>query len=246
MRREGHVLVAEKPADSLQYPVDDILKVITFTRKEDNGEWNSAYSLFPEHTFLEPRETYPLQRSMEAVDLAHVKKYVDRGWSTPETIILPYDVGGGKSKSLLSTSSRYASDSKTSRIRLDTIGIEPPSVPDSVLEQSHFSISISSNATYYCIGAGITRSSVLKYEYTLGYDMRWPRFLWSRLDPLIKEELKKVDEEDIPQWIRQHGVSHDHPEVLDLNKPADWKCYDDTVPKWHEEWLEMIAKKANS
>lgn len=88
---------------------------------------------------------------MGAVDLAHVKKYVDRGWSTPETIILPYDVGGRKSKSLLSTGLRYAGDSKTWRIPLDTEGVELPLIPDYVLEQGSFSIAISSNATYYHI-----------------------------------------------------------------------------------------------
>lgn len=57
--------------------------------------------------------------------------------------------------------------------------------------------------------------------------------------------MKKANEEDIPQWVRQYGVRHDHSVVLDLNKPPDWKCYDIMIPEWHEEWLEMITEKGD-
>lgn len=182
---------------------------------------------------------------MEAVDLAHVKKYVERGWSTPETIILPYDVGGVKSKSLFSNGPRWVGDSKTWKMRLDTRGVEPPAIPDYVLENDHFNITIGLNVDHYGIVALLIRSSVLKYQYTYGYGKRWFGFLRSKLDPLTTEELKKVNDRDLLPFIRQHA-SHDSPEIMDLDKPVEWKYYDHMITEWHKEWLKIIFKRATS
>jgi hypothetical protein len=109
--------------------------------------WNKAYSIFPDATFL-GRETFMLYPLNDNYRL-RLSKYAERGWQNWVTSKEPQTTSTERqpfwtsltvpSRSSLGGHRRIA-DERTWIVEFDTEGVQPPSIPGSVLEHSCFAI----------------------------------------------------------------------------------------------------------
>jgi len=144
--------------------------------------WDKAYALFPLPTFIH-RKTYVLKPLNDYFG-ALLLKYSQQGWNGlgtlwPEevTYFHPFQA------------ERSIGDKLTWTIAFDTQGVRCPSIPDSVIEYSFFSIAESLNpdpstrlTTHYDISAQEFSACTLRHPYTYPGATR-PNFwldLWAK------------------------------------------------------------------
>tara|TARA_R110002060_G_scaffold64082_1_gene73278 strand:+ start:134 stop:556 length:423 start_codon:yes stop_codon:yes gene_type:complete len=122
--------------------------------------WSNVYSVFLEHTFLEPRTQYRL-KSLEKCSAKHMTKYASRGWKTMGIMLKPEPSSG----SIRTNTVRWVGDSKSWKLILDVTGVDPSSTPDCAIEHSYFYLNNIATLYYIC-EATEYRNDVLKYRYT--------------------------------------------------------------------------------
>lgn len=214
--------------------------------------WNKAYCIFPDSTFIH-KTSYQLNFAVDDINGAYLTKYRRRGWMTLQTQWKEYE----RSNSSVPSSgrlSRHIGDSMTWKISLDTTGVAPSSIPDHVLEQSHFSIRKredrtlpGNNGSHYEIHAKEFVSYVLRHTYIadslIGKDF-WCDFVGPRLDELTRLQFLGVAPEKRPGWLQQgdgRGVGgmtgqFRHLGTDGFERGNEWTYWDHMVPKWYEIW----------
>lgn len=98
---------------------------------------------------------------------------------------------------------------------------------------------------YYYISFGEFEAWVLKYRYmasTIGGDDFWHGFLTAKLDELTREELEKWNDEEKSVIMRETNLPKCGVYAYNslFEKPSTWTFYDDMIPQWREEWLELL------
>jgi hypothetical protein len=220
--------------------------------------WNAAYAIFPRSTFLK-HETFPLQPLNHHFGALH-SKYSKRGWRTviPTTVYdrftnspsvrvvevklddLPANKSTGPQRCEVQLGGK-----QIWRLHLDTISVSPPSEPDSVIEQSSFSITSDSDdnegdggwpdwesfdvSACYTIYASIFTSHVLRHKYIFGN-----RLLWSIVGRIFERatlgQLYKLKPEE-RNALLTHPVPYQRmPYTFEFDKPETWDYYDDQLP----------------
>lgn len=126
--------------------------------------WSTAYSLFPNATFLDPRKQHELAACGPDSE-AYVEKYEQRGWKVvkktgPETSPLPLN------------QARCFSDANSWRIALNIDGVVPAVTPDFVVGLAHFDIEdygvYNGRQVEFCMVFQDFDHPTLKYTYLRG------------------------------------------------------------------------------
>ncbi|KAH7356850.1 hypothetical protein BKA65DRAFT_495597 [Rhexocercosporidium sp. MPI-PUGE-AT-0058] len=223
-------------------PVRCILGCFSSTAVINFMSWNTAYSLFPAMTFLEPRTQCRVSWIPDNEDCiqSQIEKYSTRGWT---------DV------TMLFEGSRRVGDRHSWKVALDVKGVEPSHIPDFVLENCYFRVE---NVAWLpredaehlrrTVAEEFT-SEVLKYIYTAGggtgEDFWRNLSMNARLHGLILDELWKLEPGMQPlclthptQWpeFDQLVYLERHNFMVDFIKPDTWNYYDEQVSTWREEW----------
>ncbi|PVH84600.1 hypothetical protein DL98DRAFT_611435 [Cadophora sp. DSE1049] len=203
--------------------------------------WSNVYSVFPEHTFLEPRTQYPLKSEPES-SAKHLTKYTARGWKPLGAMLNPEPNSG----SIRPNGIRRIGDSKSWKLSLDVADIISPSIPDFVIEHSYFYMSKFGMAYYTCDAAEYSNDA-LKYKYTglVGHTSHctfW-RFVGHRLRIVTVAELLKLNPEQTPEIAALPALS----EMMTpkypmktfmgrIQKPESWSYIDSQIPHWSKGW----------
>jgi hypothetical protein len=138
-------------------------------------------------------------------------------------------------------------DRFTWKMRLDSIGLAHPSIPDYVLANASFSIVPPSfdirsfpSASYVIIASTWT-SPVLRYEYTYAKSRAWEK-LGNFLGEATHMQLHKMKPQDRPErYFVMPNLSDDDLYryfTLEFDVPEGWDYFDDEVPKMIDHWLK--------
>ncbi|KAL5324180.1 hypothetical protein ACEPPN_008724 [Leptodophora sp. 'Broadleaf-Isolate-01'] len=229
-------------------PVRSILGCFSTTAAINFMSWNTAYSMFPAMTFLEPRSQCRVCWVPDNEDRIQslIEKYSKRGW---------------KAEQMQFAGFRRVGDSRSWKIVLDIARVEPSSTPDYVLENCHFNVVPPIGFPIGPIGpiedlrqalSFEFTSDVLKYKYTGGEhstgDFWSEMFMKATLHGLLLDELRKLDHEAQPHFLARPTQWSDFDRRMYLSvhvfmrrsfvKPDSWRYYDDQVPTWLKEWEE--------
>lgn len=196
--------------------------------------WNKAYSLFPIHTHLQ-HTTYACVESMDQYVSTAMQKYIDRGF---KPVALAKDISKA-----ISSEERRIGDRHSWEIRFETTGIAPPSIPESLLEFTVFTINKiipGESPSYYRLNASGDRFSSLALKHTYcfpPFPCGREGFLEYQLAQLTVFELKSMDVTDrpknFPRLLENYGTGL-HPSFPTVSKfafPKSWHYYDHLLPQ---------------
>ncbi|KAH7356851.1 hypothetical protein BKA65DRAFT_474646 [Rhexocercosporidium sp. MPI-PUGE-AT-0058] len=225
-------------------PVEHILKYNRATQVMNFITWNKAYSLFPDITFLKPREQHRLQ-NRDYLSAKFLDRYEQRGWKVANTI-RPSE---RFPPSIYPT--RRIGDARCWTVALNTDGVEAAEIPDFVLELGQFDLKLEFG--YIKVSAYLIDYPSFKYQYIVGleaYDKNfWVHYVSEKMQDLNGVELKKWEvtekRESLRQlfkaecgwisWASGGGGNRRRPEKV----PETWTFYDHLLPGWHEEWQKQ-------
>ena len=197
--------------------------------------WNKAYAIFPYLTFV--RYDGILLKELDNYFVNQLEKYHYRGWSIEESPI--------EDERLLRCElarTRRVGDRFTVVIPLDTRGMSPPQVPDTVLEHGTFHaerLTIAGVLQPHSIHARAFGACVLKHTYSCGDRSDFWSTIGSKLDSLAVVEVQKLPESLRPfDHLRltqnRHGLRELHRTLLRDN--IELKKYDEENPRCFKEW----------
>ena len=228
--------LAEKKIQIISYEESPILAVLSsfYTSVMINViSWGNAYAIFPYSTFIR-RDGLMFHEQDECFETQR-QKYQQRGWAIEESP--PVDE---KAYRCEFARTRRVGDRFSFIIPFDTIGIEPPRVPDTVLEYASFSLERDISDDYtgpHRISACTRHACVLKYAYTCTPLLS--HTIGSKLDKLTLEEIQKIPESSRPQYFDRMTGGDD---VMWLYRDQlrddgiQLRQYDDEIPGWYTEW----------
>ncbi|PVH84599.1 hypothetical protein DL98DRAFT_651799 [Cadophora sp. DSE1049] len=236
-------------------PVSCILGCFSSTAVMNIMSWNTAYSMFPDLTFLEPRSQlkvctgYEDDNDSERIR-AHIEKYRKLGWH----LLSQQELKDSPSGSLQLEGTRRVGDRYSWKMALNVEDVKPSLVPDYALQHCHFGIYLATvraaGEEIYESGAYDFKSHVLKYKYTFASSKSdfWRALGYTTLHGLIIDELRNLDAEVRPAFLDLPVPDGAHPWLPEITrfmahfvKPETWKFYDEHIPAWCDEW-----EKANS
>ncbi|KAI0971890.1 hypothetical protein F4678DRAFT_80233 [Xylaria arbuscula] len=207
--------------------------------------WNKAYCIFPRATLLFG-ETVPLKSPID-YDIGLHNKYSRRGWrQRTRAIDLSHPDGSGAGTKYPQhdihplgahlSGDRRIGGSDTWTMQLDTIGVEQPEHPDSVLEYSSFIVNPKipkeeEGMRLAEVRVFAFRSPSLRYEYAHG-DLK---HYWDYVGIVLAENTRaqlctkmiKSEAEFIRGWQPLYAAK--------FEKPEGWDFLDDWLPEAYEE-----------
>ena len=202
--------------------------------------WNKAYAIYPLQTFVR-HKTY-LTKQISEVYGKLLLKYAQRGWDTGD-VLWPEECPSNHGLSGL----RRIGDKYTWVIPLDTNGIPPSKVPDSVIEHSVFQVKLLTptglhKTHQYFVECSEFSSHVLRFNYlhpSLRVRSFWLDFAGQRLERLTELELYKTNQHALARTVVPEQYYYQlSPEAV--RKPASWKFYDDHIPGWYKTYEESM------
>ena len=216
-------------------PILAILKGFYNTIVMNVISWNKAYAVFPYSTFV--RYDGLLLKDLNEYFTKQIEKYHHRGWSIEESPVEDDRL----LRCELARTGRIG-DRFTIVIPFDTKSMDPPRVPDTVLEHGTFHAerpTIAGVLQPHSIHARAFGACVLKHTYSCGDRSDFWSAIETKLDNLALEELQKLPESLRPadhfrltQNRRGFRVLHN---IL-LRDNIELKKYDEELPRWFSEW----------
>ena len=214
--------------------------------------WNKAYHLLPYTTFVK-REMF-LLRNIKEIDPYELRLSSLRGMKIKSVHWNAHDEIRPTDCQLL-TRLRRVGDQHTWVMSLNTEGVTPSPVPDSVLEASTFRLSLPDwddhKTLFYEMDICTElRHPVLRYKYsTTRFDegIKIPSFdklskLYDRLSEATAIELTKMDEDERPKeynhLVNGSAIACDMEEFV---RPDDWcYCDEDVRAFLMAAWKEQV------
>ena len=234
-------------------PIVNILGNFYTTAVVNFVTWNKAYSIYPEATFGQRRLYMHKPISSQSCIASFIKKYEGRGWIFNDERSWRLDMhGSDEEKCFPFGGSRSIADEYSWVIPFCTDLVQRPSVPDAVLEQSHFNLSrgllrreMFDNKLiayyYFEIDVYLFRASTLKYQYACG--PVWKSWLAKIMDYRALDELHKMATDSRPEDFNRliEAPEYLH-RKLHFARPHTWTYYDDDMPGLYRQWRETFVR----
>lgn len=207
--------------------------------------WNKAYSVYPTSTFV--RHKTFLLKMLDRRFGGLLAKYRRRGWDVRD-VLWEEDKLDTRFR-LEMSKTRRVGDSSTWILPLDTTGVTPSAVPDSVIEYSQFNLWPDNEdeemvTKFYRVDCKVFYTHVLKYKYCCSindiFGNFWTSFAGERCDKLLELELFLTAKEDQPDWFRDRDdYAYFNHWMWDWdNKPLTWTYYDNEIPRFFKMFVE--------